>query len=196
MATADPQSRDEGGPRRRLRNARRAAPQAEAFRGAGPARRALHRAAHRTRRPYPQDEAGRPPRPEMAACDRGMSAFASTKRAAHRAALFNRFGLRTALDLALTRYSAASLRSGAAARTSASTWASNLAKFFWNMPTSARAVLSNSALSFQVLTGSRISLGTPGSAVGTAKPKYLSVRNSTLRKRAVRAPRSAARASP
>jgi len=35
------------------------------------------------------------------------------------------------------------------------------------MPTSARAVLSNSALSFQVFTGSRISLGTPGSAVGT-----------------------------
>ena len=82
----------------------------------------------------------------------------------------------------LRAYSAASFRSGAAARTSASTWASNLAKFFWNMPTSARAVLSNSALSFQVLTGSRISLGTPGSAVGTAKPKYLSVRNSTLRK--------------
>ena len=54
-------------------------------------------------------------------------------------------------------YSAASFTSGAAARTSASTWASNLAKFFWNMPTSARAVLSNSALSFQVLTGSRIS---------------------------------------
>src|SRR4029078_9746988 len=88
------------------------------------------------------------------------------------------------LDWKLDRgdYSAASLRSGAAARTSASTWASNLAKFFLNMPTSARAVLSNSALSFQVLTGSRISLGTPGSAVGTAKPKYLSVRNSTLRK--------------
>src|SRR2546425_355725 len=79
-------------------------------------------------------------------------------------------------------HSAASFASGAAARTSASTWASNLAKFFWNMPTSARAVLSNSALSFQVLTGLRMSLGTPGSAVGTAKPKYLSVRNSTLRK--------------
>src|SRR5450631_4820818 len=84
-------------------------------------------------------------------------------------------------DGKLTRHSAASLRSGAAARTSASTWASNLAKFFWNMPTSARAVLSKSALSFQVLTGSRISLGTPGNADGTAKPKYLSVRNSTLR---------------
>src|SRR4051812_36770236 len=78
-------------------------------------------------------------------------------------------------------YSAASFTSGAAARTSASTWASNLAKFFWNIPTRARAVLSNSSLSFQVLTGLRISLGTPGSAVGTAKPKYLSVRNSTLR---------------
>ena len=58
-----------------------------------------------------------------------------------------------------SNYSAASFTSGAAARTSASTWASNLAKFFWNMPTSARAVLSNSALSFQVLTGSRMSLG-------------------------------------
>src|ERR1700753_796199 len=77
-------------------------------------------------------------------------------------------------------YSAASFTSGAAARTSASTWASNLAKFFWNMATKARAVLSNSALLDQVLTGSRISLGTPGSAVGTAKPKYLSVRKSTL----------------
>src|SRR3984885_11934860 len=70
-------------------------------------------------------------------------------------------------------HSAASFRSGAAARTSASTWASNLAKFFWNMPTSARAVLSNSSLSAQVLTGLRISAGTPGRAVGTAKPKYL-----------------------
>src|SRR6202012_996466 len=99
------------------------------------------------------------------------------------------------LSLAMTGslYSAASLTSGAAARTSASTWASNLAKFFWNMPTSARAVLSNSALSFQVLTGSRISLGTPGSAVGTAKPKYLSVRNSTLRKEPSSAAVSSAR---
>src|SRR4029078_11363191 len=87
------------------------------------------------------------------------------------------------LDWKLDRgdYSAASLRSGAAARTSASTWASNLAKFFLNMPTSARAVLSNSALSFQVLTGSRISLGTPGRAVGTPKQKYLWVRTSTWR---------------
>src|ERR1041385_962910 len=84
-------------------------------------------------------------------------------------------------------YSAAILKSGAAARTSASTWLSNLAKFFWNMPTSARAVLSNSALSFQVLTGLRISVGTPGNAVGTAKPKYLSVRNSTLRNEPSRA---------
>src|ERR1041384_6007317 len=90
-------------------------------------------------------------------------------------------------------YSAASLVSGAAARTSASTWASNLAKFFWNMPTRLRAVLSHSALSFQVLTGSRISLGTPGSAVGTAKPKYLSVRNSTLRKEPSSAAVSSAR---
>src|ERR1700730_10769984 len=95
----------------------------------------------------------------------------------------------------LTLHSAASLRSGAAARTSASTWASNLAKFFWNMPTSARAVLSNSALSFQVLTGSRISLGTPGRAVGTAKPKYLSVRNSTLRSEPSSAAANSARAT-
>src|SRR5216684_1264686 len=78
-------------------------------------------------------------------------------------------------------HSAASLTSGAAARTSASTCASNLAKFFWNMPTSARAVLSNSALSAQVLIGSRICGSTPGSEVGTAKPKYLSVRKSALR---------------
>ena len=62
---------------------------------------------------------------------------------------------------------------------------SNLAKFFWNMPTSARAVLSNSALSAQVLTGSRMCGSTPGSEVGTAKPKYVSVRNSALRKLAV-----------
>src|SRR5215831_14433370 len=68
-------------------------------------------------------------------------------------------------------YSAASLTSGAAARISASTWASNLAKFFWNIATSARAVLSNSALSFQVLIGSRIWGSTPGSEVGTANPK-------------------------
>src|SRR5213079_2615024 len=78
-------------------------------------------------------------------------------------------------------YSAASFTSGAAARTSASTWASNLAKFFWNMATKARAALSNSALSAQVLTGLRICGSTPGSEVGTAKPKYLSVRNSALR---------------
>src|SRR5579872_2377494 len=90
-------------------------------------------------------------------------------------------------------HSAASFTSGAAARTSASTLASNLAKFFWNMPTKARAVLSNSALSFQVLTGSRMSLGTPGRAVGTAKPKYLSVRNSTLRKEPSSAAVSSAR---
>src|ERR687887_178774 len=56
-----------------------------------------------------------------------------------------------------------------------------------------RAVLSNSSLSFQVLTGLRISLGTPGSAVGTAKPKYLSVRNSTLRRLPLSAAVSSAR---
>src|SRR5260370_2012340 len=49
------------------------------------------------------------------------------------------------------------------------------------MPTSARAVLSNSTLSAQVLMGSRICGSTPGSEVGTAKPKYLSVRKSALR---------------
>src|ERR1700726_694502 len=49
------------------------------------------------------------------------------------------------------------------------------------MPTRARAVLSNSALSAQVLTGSRICGSTPGSEVGTAKPKYLSVRKSADR---------------
>src|SRR5215472_8484380 len=85
-------------------------------------------------------------------------------------------------EMTRSHYSAASRTSGAAARTSGSTLASNLAKFFWNIATSARAVLSNSSLSFQVLTGLRISLGTPGSAVGTAKPKYSSVRNSTLRR--------------
>ena len=62
---------------------------------------------------------------------------------------------RSTRELLFEFHSAASFTSGAAARTSASTWASNLAKFFWNMPTSARAVLSNSALSAQVLTGSR-----------------------------------------
>ena len=40
-------------------------------------------------------------------------------------------------------YSAASRTSGAAARTSASTVCSYLVKFFWNMPTSLRAVSSN-----------------------------------------------------
>src|SRR6266851_4444800 len=84
-------------------------------------------------------------------------------------------------EMMLTGHSAASFTSGAAARTSASTWASNLAKFFWNMPTSARAVLSNSALSAQVLTGSRMCGSTPGSEVGTAKPKYLSVQKSADR---------------
>src|ERR1700738_5684673 len=81
-------------------------------------------------------------------------------------------------------HSAASFTSGAAARTSASTWASNLAKFFWNMPTSERAVLSNSALSAQVLIGSRMCGSTPGSEVGTAKRKYLSVRKSAVRSEA------------
>jgi hypothetical protein len=39
------------------------------------------------------------------------------------------------------RHSAAARTSGAAARTSASTCASNLAKFLWNMPTSARGLV-------------------------------------------------------
>ena len=45
------------------------------------------------------------------------------------------------------------LISGAAARTSASTCFSYLVKFFWNMLTRLRAVLSNSALSAQVFSG-------------------------------------------
>src|SRR4029077_13371948 len=89
--------------------------------------------------------------------------------------------------MAPAAYSAASLISGAAARTSASTELSNLAKFFWNMPTNARAVLSNSALSAQVLIGSRMCGSTPESEVGTAKPKYLSVRKSALRSEPFRA---------
>ena len=47
-------------------------------------------------------------------------------------------------------YSAANRISGAAARTSASTVCSYLAKFFWNIPTSLRAVSSNAFLSAQV----------------------------------------------
>ena len=46
-----------------------------------------------------------------------------------------------------------------------------LVKFFWNMPTSARAVLSNSALSFQVLNGFNRCGSTPRTEVGTEKPK-------------------------
>jgi MFS family permease len=48
-------------------------------------------------------------------------------------------------------HSAAMRTSGAAARTSASTWLSYLVKFSWNMRTSLRAVSSNSALFCQVL---------------------------------------------
>src|SRR6266481_3071452 len=51
------------------------------------------------------------------------------------------------------RYSAAICTSGAAARTSASTWLSNCTKLFWNIATSLRAVSSNSALFCQVLCG-------------------------------------------
>ena len=61
-------------------------------------------------------------------------------------------GLRPNLLLACA-HSAASRTSGAAARTSASTWLSKGTKFFWNMATSLRAVSSNSALSCQVLSG-------------------------------------------
>src|SRR5262249_15480893 len=50
-------------------------------------------------------------------------------------------------------HSAAIRTSGAAARTSASTWLSYLVKFSWNMRTSLRAVSSNSALFCQVLNG-------------------------------------------
>jgi hypothetical protein len=50
-------------------------------------------------------------------------------------------------------HSAAMRTSGAAARTSASTWLSNGTKFFWNMATRLRAVSSNSALFCQVLCG-------------------------------------------
>ena len=51
------------------------------------------------------------------------------------------------------RYSAAMRTSGAAARTSASTWSSNWTKFFWNIATSLRAVWSNSSLFCQVFCG-------------------------------------------
>ena len=50
-------------------------------------------------------------------------------------------------------HSAAMRTSGAAARTSASTWSSNWTKFFWNMSTSLRAVWSNSSLFCQVFCG-------------------------------------------
>ena len=68
-------------------------------------------------------------------------------------------------------YSAAMRTSGAAALISGVTCSSNLAKFFWNMATSSRAVLSNSALSFQVLIGFNRCGSTPGTEVGTEKPK-------------------------
>ena len=50
-------------------------------------------------------------------------------------------------------YCAAICTSGAAARTSASTWLSNCTKLSWNIATSLRAVSSNSALFCQVLWG-------------------------------------------
>ncbi len=52
-----------------------------------------------------------------------------------------------------SRYSAAMRTAGCASRTSASTWVSNCTKFFWNIATSLRAVLSNSDLFAQVLNG-------------------------------------------
>src|SRR5450631_4599240 len=75
-------------------------------------------------------------------------------------------------------YSAAILTSGAAALISGVTCCSNLVKFFWNRPTNSRAVLSNAALSFQVLNGFKRCGSIPGTEVGTEKPKYGSVRKS------------------
>ena len=62
-------------------------------------------------------------------------------------------GMLPAFFFGLLRYSAAMRTSGAAARTSASTWFSNRTKLSWNMRTSLRAVWSNSDLFFQVLNG-------------------------------------------
>src|SRR5262245_8125873 len=71
----------------------------------------------------------------------------------------------------IASYSAAIRTSGAAALISGVTCCSNLAKFFWNMLTRSRAVRSNSALSFQVLNGLSRCGSTPGTEVGTEKPK-------------------------
>src|SRR5262249_55948377 len=68
-------------------------------------------------------------------------------------------------------YSAASFTEGAAALMSGVAWLSYFAKFFWNIAASSRAVLSNSALSFQVLNGSNRCGSTPDTEVGTEKPK-------------------------
>jgi hypothetical protein len=61
---------------------------------------------------------------------------------------------------------------GAAARTSESTCGSKRRKFSRNIPTRAFAVSAKAALSCQVLTGYRMCGSTPGTEVGTAKPKY------------------------
>src|SRR5690606_19046564 len=89
-------------------------------------------------------------------------------------------------------HSAAIRTSGAAALISASTCFSNFTKFFWNMPTSFWAVSANAFLSAQVFTGSSSALSMPGTATGTEKPKYGSVRNCTF----LREPSSAAESRP
>src|SRR3974390_1339601 len=68
-------------------------------------------------------------------------------------------------------YSAAMRTSGAAAITSGVTWVSNFWKFFWNMPTNARAVLSKSALFFHVFIGCKRCGSTPGTEVCNAHHK-------------------------
>jgi hypothetical protein len=77
----------------------------------------------------------------------------SVRNALHRSAWMNR-PRRAAFRVRLpSAHSAAIRTSGAAARTSASTWLSNGTKFFWNMATRLRAVSSNSALFCHVLCG-------------------------------------------
>ena len=55
------------------------------------------------------------------------------------------------------------------------TWSAKVLKFSANMPASFLAWASYAALSFQVFRGLRISAGTPGHSVGTARPKRGSV---------------------
>ena len=63
------------------------------------------------------------------------------------------------------------LSCGPAAITAASTPLANASKFFLNISASFFACASYAAASFQVFLGERTSLGTPGTAVGTSKPK-------------------------